>query len=79
VSGGRLNPISIKKAGNVVNSKKYEAKFDINEIQKAIGNCGEVSLRITAKIYDWKLLGMLETCEDCAVGEENRKTMINSG
>jgi hypothetical protein len=49
VSGVRLNPVSIKTAGNVVNRKKYEVKFDTNKIHKDIGHCGEEALRITAK------------------------------
>jgi hypothetical protein len=73
MSGVSLNPVSIETAGNVVDSKKYEVKFDINKLHKAIGNCGEKSSRITAKSYDWKLLGKLETCEDCTVGKTKQK------
>jgi hypothetical protein len=49
------------------NSKKYEFKSDVNKLQKAIGHCGEVASRIVTKSYGWKLLGKLETCEDCDV------------
>jgi hypothetical protein len=51
-------------AGNVVDNNKYEVKFDINKLHKAIEHCGEEYLLITAKLYDWKLLGKLQTCED---------------
>jgi hypothetical protein len=57
VSEVRLNPVYIETAGNV------------NKLHKAIEHCGEETLRITAKSYDWKLLGKLETCEDWAVGK----------
>ena len=73
VSGVCLNPVSVELAGNVVDSKKAEVKFDINKLHKAIGHCGEEALKITAKSYDWKLLGKLETCEDCAVGKAKQK------
>jgi hypothetical protein len=73
VSGVRLNPVSIKKAGSVVNSKKYKVKFDISKLHKAIGHNGEESLRISAKCYDCTLLGKLETCEDYAVGKAKQK------
>jgi hypothetical protein len=53
----------------LVNSKKYEVKFNINKLRKAIGHCGEEDLRMTAKSYDYKLLGKFKTCEDCAVGK----------
>jgi hypothetical protein len=79
VSGVRLNSMSIETSGNVVNSKKYEVKFDINKLHKAIERCGEEALRITAKSYDWKLLAKLETCEDCAFKKQSRKKLINSG
>jgi hypothetical protein len=69
MSGVRLNTISIKTAGNVVDSKKYEVKLDISKLHKAIRHCGKEPSRITAKSYDWKFLGKLETCEDCAVGK----------
>jgi hypothetical protein len=48
-------------------------KFDINKLHKAIGHCGEEALKITAKSYDWKLFGKLETCEDCAIGKAKQK------
>jgi mRNA-degrading endonuclease YafQ of YafQ-DinJ toxin-antitoxin module len=64
----RLNPVSIETAGNVVDSKKHDVKFDINKLHKAIRHCREEALRIKAKYYNRKLLGKLETCEDCAVG-----------
>jgi hypothetical protein len=56
-----LNPISIKISGNVVDSKKYEVKFDINKLHKAIGNCEEEALRITAKSYFLESLKLLKT------------------
>jgi hypothetical protein len=65
VSGVHLNPVSIKLARSVENNKKYEVKFDINKIHKAIGYCGEETLKISSKSYNWKLLGKLETCEVC--------------
>jgi hypothetical protein len=49
----------------MVCSKKYEFKFYLMKLYKSIGNRGEEDLRITAKSYGWKLLGKLETCEDC--------------
>jgi hypothetical protein len=66
LSGVRLNLISIKTAENVVNSKKYEVKFDMNNLCKANGHCGKEALRITAKSYDWKLLRKFENHEYCA-------------
>jgi hypothetical protein len=63
----------INTAGNVVNSKKYEVKFDINKVHKYIGHCGEEALRITTEAYDWKSLGKLESCEDCFVGKAKQK------
>jgi hypothetical protein len=48
----RLKPVSIKMEGNVVGSKKYEVKFDINKFHKAIGHFGEEALRIINKSYD---------------------------
>ena len=76
VSGVCLNPVSVESAGNVVDSKKAEVKFDINKLHKAIGHCGEEALKITAKSYDWKLLGKLETCEDCAVGKSKAEETL---
>jgi hypothetical protein len=73
VSGLRLNPVTIETAGNVVNRKQYEVKFDWNKLHKAIGHCGKGASRITANSYDWKLLGKIETCEDCAVGKSKQK------
>jgi hypothetical protein len=73
VSGVRINPISIKMAGNMINSKKYEVKFDINKLHKAIGRFGQEALQIAARAYDWKLFGKIETCEDCAVGKAKQK------
>jgi hypothetical protein len=69
----RLNPISIDTAANVIDSKKYEVKFDINKLHKAIRHCEEEALRITAKSYHSKLLGKLVTCEDCGVRKEKAK------
>jgi hypothetical protein len=68
-----INPVSIKTAGNVVDSNKNEFKFDLNKLHKVIRHCGEEALQITAKTYDWKLLGKLETCEYCAVGKSKQK------
>jgi hypothetical protein len=68
-----LKSQSQRVAGNVINIKKYEVKFDKNKLHKAILQCGEDALRMTAKSYDWKLLGKLETCEDCTVGKEKQK------
>jgi hypothetical protein len=52
VSGVRLNPVSIKTAGNMVNRKEYDVKFDINKLHKFIGHCGEEVLWIKAKSHD---------------------------
>jgi hypothetical protein len=54
-----LNPVSIKSAGNLVNSKKYEVKFDIDKLHKAIGHFEEEASKIISKSYDCKLLGKL--------------------
>ena len=76
VSGVYLNPVSIELAGNVVDSKKAEVKFDINKLHKAIGHCGEEALKITAKSYDWKLLRKLKTV---CLEKQSRRTLIKSG
>jgi hypothetical protein len=49
LSGVCLNLVSIETTGNVVNRKKYEVKFDINKLHKAIGHIGEEALRKIAK------------------------------
>jgi hypothetical protein len=59
----------VELAGNVDNSKKYEVKFDISRLHKAFGYCGEEKFKVKAKLYDRKLLGKFETCEDCAFGK----------
>jgi hypothetical protein len=51
----------------VIDSKKYELKFDINKLHEVIEHSVEEDLRITAQSCDWKLFGELETCENCAV------------
>jgi hypothetical protein len=63
-----LHPIFIETAGNVVNSKKFEAKFDKYKLHKAIRYCGEDALQITAESYIHKLLEKLETCELINIG-----------
>jgi hypothetical protein len=74
VSGVRLNPVPIETEGNLVKRKKYEVKFDINKFHKTIGNCGKEALRIKTRSYDQKMLGKLETCEDCAVRKSVQKS-----
>jgi hypothetical protein len=49
------------------------SKFDINKLHKVIAHCGEESLRITAKPFEWKPLRKQETCEDFAVGKAKQK------
>jgi hypothetical protein len=44
MSGMRLNTISINMAGNTVDRKIAEVKFDMNKIHKSIGNCGKEAL-----------------------------------
>jgi hypothetical protein len=74
VSGAKLNPISIKSAGSVIDPEKSEMKVDINRIHKIVGHCGEEALVATANHCDWKLTGKIEVCEECVIAKARQKS-----
>jgi hypothetical protein len=67
-------------AGNVVNREQSQVKFDTNKLHQAIGYCPEEAFQITAKSYNWKLLGKLETCKEIVLLEkQSKRSPINRG
>ena len=54
VSGVQLLLLRIQTAANVMD--KSEIKLEITKLHKALGHCGEGTLRTTAMAYEWKML-----------------------
>ena len=47
--------------------------IDPSRLHKAIGDCVDDALRVTAKAYNWRLLRKFKVCEDCAIGKAKKK------
>ena len=53
----------------MIDPRKPEIKFDINRLHKDVSDCNEEAMWVTAKAYNWNLLGKFEVCEDFAIGK----------
>ena len=79
MSGVRLNPVSIKSAGNVVDSKKAEVKFDINKLQKAIGHCRRTLEKKQRNTTIGNCLESSKLMKTVRLEKHSRRILINSG
>jgi hypothetical protein len=53
-------------------------KVDINKAHKLLGHVGLKSLKETAKLYDWDLLGKLEVCVGCIEAKAKAKPIAKT-
>jgi hypothetical protein len=53
-------------------------KLDINEAHELLGHMGVKSLKDTAKLYDWDLLGELKVCVGCTEAKAKAKPVAKT-
>ena len=69
VSGIKLLPILVDMTTTFVESNRMNSNIDINNQHTTLGHRGEATARMTGKAHGYDVVGVLETCEACSVGE----------
>jgi len=74
VPGIRLTPVLGNVGTAVVEPRKY-VSFDVNNLHKILGHCGEISARLTGKSLGNEVTLTHETCEACSIGKARHKNV----
>jgi hypothetical protein len=79
VTGVSVKPIMSNNINEFANASiSNERSYDVNNLHKLFGHCGQEILNNTIKMYGFKSSGNFDTCEQCAIVKAQQKNVNNN-
>jgi hypothetical protein len=76
VTGVKMSAIYPETTFNAIIKAAINNVFDINQLHKGFGHCGIETLRVTAKLHNLRMFGILEVCKNSISQRRSKRVSI---